>query len=101
MIHGDPEPAPSWLVEPAYIETSRRFARFCARGPKARFPELFESTLESAIAADYLTVELWTTRGLISYYMFFVMSRADRVVAIAGVTARPDETWMLQVRRGL
>ena len=29
------------------------------------------------------------------------MSLADRAVAIAGITARPDEAWMLQVGRSL
>jgi transposase InsO family protein len=28
-----------------------------------------------------------------------MMSLVDRVVAIAGITARPDEAWMLQIRR--
>jgi len=32
-----------------------------------------------------------------TYYVLFVISIADRVVRIAGITTRPDETWMLQI----
>jgi hypothetical protein len=31
----------------------------------------------------------------------FVISRADRVVNIAGIITRPDEPWMLQIGRNL
>jgi putative transposase len=50
-------------------------------------------------ASDFLTVEVWTGRGLITYYLLFVISLADRVVHIAGITTRPDESWMLQIAR--
>jgi len=49
----------------------------------------------------FLTVEVWTTRGLVTHYLLFVISLADRVVDIVGITTRPDEAWMLQVGRNL
>jgi putative transposase len=52
-------------------------------------------------ACDFLTVEVWTGRGLVTHYLLFVMNLADRVVAIAGITTRPGEVWMLQVGRNL
>ena len=52
-------------------------------------------------ASDFLTVEVWTGRGLITHYLLFVISLADRVVHIAGITTRPDESWMLQLGRNL
>jgi len=52
-------------------------------------------------ASDFLTVEVWTARGLVTHYLLFVISLADRVVKIAGITTRPDESWMLQVGRNL
>src|SRR5450755_2857189 len=52
-------------------------------------------------ASDFLTAEVWTTRGLVTHYLLFVISLADRVVDIAGITTRPDEAWMLQVGRNL
>jgi len=45
------------------------------------------------------SVEVWAGRGLVTYYLLFVISLADRVVHIVGITARPDEAWMLQVGR--
>ena len=50
-------------------------------------------------ASDFLTVEVWTGRGLVTHYLLFVISLADRVVNVAGITTRPDESWMLQVAR--
>ena len=50
-------------------------------------------------ASDFFSVEVWTPRGLITHYVLFVISIADRVVHIAGITTRPDESWMLQVGR--
>jgi putative transposase len=52
-------------------------------------------------ASDFFSVEVWTARGLVTYYVLFVISLADRVVQIAGITTRPDEAWMLQIGRNL
>jgi len=52
-------------------------------------------------ASDFLTVEVWTGRGLTNYYLVFVMNLADRVVNIVGITIRPDESWMVQVARNV
>jgi putative transposase len=52
-------------------------------------------------ASDFLTVEVWTVKGLVTHYLLFVISLADRVVSIAGITTRPDESWMLQVARNV
>jgi putative transposase len=50
-------------------------------------------------ASDFFTVEVWTGRGLVTHYVLFMISLADRVVKIAGITIRPDESWMLQMAR--
>ena len=52
-------------------------------------------------ASGFLTVEVWTGRGLVTHYLLFVSSLADRVVKIAGITIRPDESWMLQIARNV
>ena len=52
-------------------------------------------------ASDFLTVEVWTGRGLVTHYLLFMISLADRVVKIAGITTRPDESWMLQIARNV
>lgn len=52
-------------------------------------------------ASDFLTVEVWTGKGLVTHYLLFLISLADRVVTIAGITTRPDKAWMLQMARNL
>jgi putative transposase len=52
-------------------------------------------------ASDFLTVEVWTGGGLVTHYLLFVISLADRVVSIVGITTRPDESWMLQIARNV
>jgi putative transposase len=52
-------------------------------------------------ARDFLTVEVWTAKGLVTHYLLFVISLADRVVNIVGITTRPDESWMLQIGRNM
>jgi putative transposase len=52
-------------------------------------------------ASDFFSVEVGTPRGLVTHYVLFVISIADRVVHVAGITARPDEAWMLQIGRNL
>jgi hypothetical protein len=46
-------------------------------------------------ASDFLTVEVWMAKGLVTRYLLFVISLADRVVNVAGITTRPDESWTL------
>ena len=52
-------------------------------------------------ASDFFTVEVWTGRGLVTHYLLFVISLADRVVKVAGITTRPGEAWNLQMARNL
>lgn len=52
-------------------------------------------------AADFFTVEVWTPRGLVTFYVFFVVELATRRIDIAGITPNPDEAWMIQVGRNL
>ena len=52
-------------------------------------------------AADFFTTEAWTPRGLVTYYVLFVIHHATRVVHIAGVTTNPDDAFMAQIARNL
>jgi transposase InsO family protein len=40
-------------------------------------------------------------QGLVTHYVLFVISLSDRIVEVLGVTARPDEAWMMQIGRNL
>jgi putative transposase len=51
--------------------------------------------------ADFFTTEVWTWRGLVTYYTVFVIDLASRRVRIVGSTPHPDELFMHQVVRTL
>jgi transposase InsO family protein len=51
--------------------------------------------------ADFFTTEVWTWRGLVTYYTVFVIDLASRRVQIVGSTPHPDEQFMCQVSRTL
>ena len=62
----------------------------------------FLRALWGAIAgADFFTTELWTWRGLVTFYTVFVIDLASRRVHILGSTPYPDEMFMRQVGRTL
>jgi transposase InsO family protein len=50
-------------------------------------------------AADFFTTEIWTARGLVTYYTLFVIDLASRRVQIVGSTPHPDEGFVLQMAR--
>jgi transposase InsO family protein len=52
-------------------------------------------------AIDFTTVEVWTTGGLMTFYLLFVMELKTRRVHFAGCTASPHEAWMKQMAREL
>jgi len=52
-------------------------------------------------ATDFFTVEVWTLRGLVTYYVFFVICLETRSVHIAGVTTAPNGAFMKQVAHNL
>jgi transposase InsO family protein len=52
-------------------------------------------------AVDFTTIEVWSSRGLVTCYVLFVMELATRRVHFAGVTASPDDSWMKQIARNL
>ena len=52
-------------------------------------------------ATDFFTVEVCTPRGLMTYYVLFVMRLQTRSLYIAGVTTAPNGAYMKQVARNL
>jgi transposase InsO family protein len=47
------------------------------------------------------TTEVWSIRGLVTYYTVFVLDLATRRVQIVGSTRHPDARFMLQMARSL
>ncbi len=56
---------------------------------------------EAIAAADFFTVEVWSSVGLIRYLVFFVIDLPTRRVEIVGIAPIPDGMWMEQVARNL
>src|SRR5262249_5084301 len=47
------------------------------------------------------TTEVWTWRGLVTFYTVFVIDLATRRVEVLGTTPHPDDAFMRQVVRTL
>jgi len=71
------------------------------RGTRTPWSVFLKAHWRSLVAADFLTVEVWKARGLITYYVLFLVELPTRAVRIAGITTNPGEAWMLQVARNL
>jgi transposase InsO family protein len=73
--------------------------------PAGRRPVAWKTFLRAhwgAIAAtDFFTVEVVTWRGLVRYFVLFVIDLRTRRVEIAGITAAPNGPWMEQIARNL
>ena len=53
------------------------------------------------VAADCFTTEVWTARGLVTYYTVSIIELQSRRVHVAGSTRYPDEAFVMQAMRGL
>jgi transposase InsO family protein len=51
------------------------------------------------VAADVFTTEVWTTRGLVTYYIAFLIELQSRRVQVLGSTPYPDEAFVIQCLR--
>ena len=58
-----------------------------------------KSHMDSLAAMDFFSVEVWTSRGLITCYLLFVMELKTRRVEVAGITPNPDGNFMRQIAR--
>jgi len=71
--------------------------------PVPKRPTSWQTFLQAhwgAIAgADLFTTEVWTWRGLVTYYTVFVIDLASRRVQIVGSTPNPDAGFMQQAAR--
>jgi transposase InsO family protein len=63
--------------------------------------EFIRTHMEMLVATDFVTAEVWTTAGLVTYYVLFFIHLASRRVYVTGVTPYPDERWMVQIARNV
>ena len=69
------------------------------RGKRRRWSQFLKAHWSVLAAGDFFTVDIWAPRGLVTFYVFFVIERATRRIEIAGITPNPGETWMMQTGR--
>jgi transposase InsO family protein len=53
------------------------------------------------VAPDFFTTEVWTARGLATYYTVFVIELQSRRVHVVGSTRHPDDAFVVQAMRHL
>jgi len=71
------------------------------RGKRTTWSQFLKAHWNVLASADFFTVEVWGPRGLVTFYVFFVIELATRRVDIAGITPGPAEPWMMQIGRNL
>ena len=52
-------------------------------------------------AADFFTIEVWTTKGLQRFIVLFLIDLSTRRVEVAGISAVANGLWMNQIARNL
>ncbi len=66
------------------------------RGRKSTWKTFLEAHWEALGAVDFTTIEVWTHRGSVTFYILVAMRLSRREVEIAGVTPNPDAAWVQQ-----
>jgi transposase InsO family protein len=72
-----------------------------ARDAHTRWSTFLKAHWECLTATDFLSVEVFTFKGLITYYLLFFIDIASRKVHVAGITPHPDNAWMTQIARNV
>lgn len=71
------------------------------RSRKTTWKEFLTQHWELIVAADFFTVEVWTTKGLQRFMVLFFIELSTRRVEIAGISASANGLWMSQIARNL
>ena len=71
------------------------------RKPTVRWKDFLAAHWPSLAAIDFTSVEVWTPRGLVTFYVLVAMRLNSRKVYIAGITENPDGDWVRQTARNL
>jgi putative transposase len=111
---GDRESSLGLQSDPGRVEEPRppRREKYGRQGPEGQWDPAragpafvlapFLRAHWGAIAgADFFTTEVWTPRGLVTYYTLFVLDLKSRRVQIVGSTRNPDAAFMVQAARRL
>ena len=78
-----------------------RIAPAPKRSQTTRWKDFIASHMAVITGMDFFSVEILTWRGLITYYILFLIQLKTRQVVLAGITQHPTEQWMQQIARNL
>ena len=67
------------------------------RDTHTRWSTFLKAHWECLAATDFLSVEVCTLKGLVTHYILFFIDIASRSAHVAGITAHPQNAWMMQV----
>jgi transposase InsO family protein len=68
---------------------------------KTPWKEFLRQHWDLIVAADFFTIEVWTTKGLQRFIVLFFLELSTRRVEIAGISAAANGLWMSQIGRNL
>jgi putative transposase len=68
---------------------------------KTTWTEFLKAQWDVLAAADFLTVDVWTSHGLTRFAVLFLIDLSTRRIHIAGIAPEPDSAWMNQIGRNL
>lgn len=71
------------------------------RRKRTSWNTFLQAHFESIAATDFFTVEIWTPRGLIRYWVLFVIDLPTRRIEIAGISEAPCGSWTEHAFRSL
>ena len=71
------------------------------RGKRTSWRTFLKAHWDVMAATDFFTVEVWTPKGLVTYYVLFVIHLSTRKVSIAGATPNPNSAFIMQIARNL
>jgi transposase len=71
------------------------------RRKSTTWQEFIRTHMDVLVATDFITTEVWTLCGLVTYYVLFFIHVGSRKVHVAGMTPNPDRTWMVQIARNI
>jgi hypothetical protein len=66
-----------------------------------RWRDCIRAHMEVLAGTDFFTVEVFTLKGLVTYYVLFFIQLETRRVCLAGITPYPDQQWMEQQARNI
>jgi hypothetical protein len=61
------------------------------RGGRTSWSVFLKAHWRSIVAADFFTAEVWSFRGLVTYYVLFIIELAKRIVHIAASQRSPTK----------